>query len=114
MATKKKSRSRRRSFSSRIRRRAHGLKIPLAVALGFTPLVAEGINNVRAAGWSDGLRDTMSALIPYDFAIRKVTTSRLGHGLYPILAGFAVHKIVGGMLGVNRVLGRMGIPFVRI
>lgn len=35
-------------------------------------------------------------------------------GFVPLVLGLLVHKVVGGTLGVNRALGRAGVPFIRI
>jgi hypothetical protein len=85
----------------------------LAVILGFTPLMAKGISDVRSGGFQ-GLKNTVPALIPYNPSTGRMDFSQLHWGLWPALAGILVHKIVGGYLGMNRVLGRMGLPFVRI
>ena len=39
---------------------------------------------------------------------------RLQYGLYPLIIGALVHKVLGGMLGVNRMLGRAGVPVFRL
>lgn len=87
--------------------------IPLAVCLGFTPLVAKGVMDFRAGGFA-GLANTVSAIVPYNVASKKLDMSNLNWGLWPILAGFAVHKFIGGTLGVNRAIARMGIPLIRL
>jgi hypothetical protein len=89
------------------------LNLPMAVILGFVPLVTRGVQLVQAGGVT-GLQALPSSLIPYDFQARKVTFANLGSGLYPIIAGLAVHKFVGGMLGVNRALAASRIPWIRI
>jgi hypothetical protein len=38
----------------------------------------------------------------------------LNWGLWPILAGIAVHKVIGQRMGVNAMLSRAGIPFIRV
>jgi len=95
-------------------RRKKSFTIPVAVALGFAPLVARGINLTIENGFKNGVQLLTTSLIPYNFQTRKIDTSGLSQGLYPILAGLAVHKVVGSMLGVNRMLARSGIPWVRI
>lgn len=94
-------------------RRRNGIKLPVAVILGFMPLVAKATNDVQTGGFQ-GLRNTVSALVPYDVNTRRVTFEYLHMGLWPIVAGFLVHKIVGGYFGLNRALGNMGLPWVRI
>jgi hypothetical protein len=89
------------------------MTFPLAVALGFVPLLARGVNDFRAGGVA-GLSNTVSAIVPYDVNAKKISFANLSSGLYPIIAGFLLHKIVGGGLGLNRALARMGIPMLRI
>lgn len=93
--------------------RSKKITLPLAVILGFMPLVAKGVSDVQAGGFG-GLANTVPAIIPYDPATRSFTMSQLHMGLWPILAGFLVHKFIGGAFGVNRALSRMGLPWVRI
>jgi hypothetical protein len=91
-----------------------GFTIPVAAVMGFAPLVVGGIDNVRFHGIS-GLKDyTARTIIPYDPESRRFTTAYLGYGLYPIVAGFLVHWLVGGKLGVNRMLGRARVPLLRL
>jgi len=86
--------------------------LPLAVVIGGMPLIAKGINDVRAGGIG-GLQNTVSAIIPYNVAAKKVDFSGLNQGLYPLIAGVIIHKLAG-MIGINRMLSRSGIPFVRV
>lgn len=88
-------------------------KIPVAVVLGFLPLVATAAADVQAGG-IQGLRNTATCVIPYSPANRRFTTARLHLGLYPIVAGFLVHKIIGGWLGVNRAIASAGVPMIRL
>jgi hypothetical protein len=87
--------------------------LPLAVTLGFVPLGTRAVQLVQANGIA-GLQALPASLIPYNFATRKIDFSQLGTGLYPILAGLVVHKVVGGMMGVNRQLAAARIPWIRI
>lgn len=87
--------------------------VPVAVILGFMPLVGKAVSDVQAGGWSN-LRATVPALIPYDPVNRRIDFSQMGLGTYPIIAGILAHKIIGGILGVNRVLSRAGVPWIRI
>jgi len=43
----------------------------------------------------------------------KFDPSLLAHGFGPLLGGFLIHK-VASKLGVNRELGRAGVPILRI
>ena len=89
------------------------MSLPLAVILGFTPLVAYGIDLFKTQG-VNGLKQLPTTLVPYNPVTHKFDTSMLGYGLWPILTGIAVHKFVGGMLGVNAALARARVPLLRI
>jgi nitrate reductase NapE component len=93
--------------------RRNGVKLPVAIILGFMPLAGKMISDVRSGGFS-ALGSSVSAIVPYDPVSRRVTFANLGLGLWPIIAGILVHKIVGGYFGINRALGNMGLPWVRI
>lgn len=95
------------------RRRNGGIRIPVAVALGFVPLVSRGIALYQAQGFQ-GLQHLPSSLVPYDMVNRRVSFANLGTGLYPIIAGLLVHKFIGGGLGVNRALAAARIPWLRV
>ena len=91
------------------RRHSGGMKIPLAVVLGFAPLAVNVARNTNQIGF-EAIRD----LTGYQIDSGKFNFSLTRRGLVPILLGFGVHKVVGGMLGINRMLGRMRIPLIRI
>ena len=93
--------------------RKHGFTLPMAVILGFVPLASRGVSLYKSGG-IDGLKSLSSSLVPYDASTGKISFSNLNTGLYPIVAGFLVHKFVGGGLGLNRALGSAGIPWLRI
>jgi hypothetical protein len=106
----------RRRATPKKKRRYHkpGMRLPLTAILGFAPLIGNGVAQVKANGWNTGLKNTVSYVIPYNPNTGRFTASNLGGGLLPILIGFATHYLIGSKLGVNRMLGRMGIPFVRL
>lgn len=87
-------------------------KIPVAVIGGMIPLVATALSDFQSGG-IQGLRNTVTAIVPYSPANRSFTTARLHLGLYPMLAGFIVHKLAS-MFGVNRALASAGVPLIRI
>jgi hypothetical protein len=84
----------------------------VAVVGGFIPLVAKAAGDVQAGGIR-GLQNTVPALIGYSPANRRFTGAYLSQGLYPIMIGFAIHKIAS-MFGVNRALASARVPFIRI
>ena len=88
-------------------------KIPVAVVAGMLPLLATAASDFQAGGLR-GLQNTVTAVVPYSPANRRFTTARLHLGLYPMIAGFLVHRFIGGGLGVNRALASAGVPFIRL
>lgn len=91
-----------------------GFTLPVAAILGFVPLATNVIDQVRVNGMA-GVRDYVPrTIIPYDPQSHRFTTAYLGYGLYPILMGMGVHWLVGGKLGVNRMLAQARIPFLRL
>lgn len=95
----------------RVHRRAKP-KIPVAVVAGFIPLATKAITDVQNYGIA-GLQNTVTAIVPYNPATRRFTTANLHMGLFPILFGFAVHKLASAM-GVNRALAQAKVPLIRI
>lgn len=110
---KNKPKRRNVSMAKRKTTRRKKTTLPLSVVLGFTPLVSRGVALYQQGGLQ-GLQQITSSIVPYDFVNRRPTMANLGTGLWPIVGGLLVHKIVGGYLGVNRAMGRAGIPFIRL
>jgi len=95
----------------RVHRRAK-TKIPVAVVAGFIPLAAKALSDVQMYGLP-GLQNTVTAVVPYNPVTRQFTTANLSQGLFPILIGFAVHKIAS-VMGINRALASAKVPLLRI
>jgi len=97
------------------RRRSKGFTLPLAAIAGFSPLAWHMVDNIKAFGLPKGVAGSLSlGLVGYDLGTKKFdffAAMRLGWG--PILAGILVHK-VASRLGVNRLLGRAGVPIIRV
>lgn len=123
-AKKRRGKSSRRKSRGGVRsmsRKKNKFTVPLAVVAGMIPLAHWGITDYKAEGFR-GLLKTAETIIPWNFSRTNRNpdgseagfyTYKLRYGLYPILAGFAVHKIASA-IGVNRMLQRAGIPFIRI
>lgn len=107
-----KTKSRRRRYFGGRSRTYHARKmtIPLAVVAGFVP-TAVGVWNRRASGTE--VANYLQAGFTGIGTDGKFNLANLRVGLVPVLAGFGVHKIAS-MFGVNRAIGRSGIPFIRI
>lgn len=102
MARKKKHSSR-KSFS-----------LPVAAILGFLPLGQSVWAGFQAGGAQQAGRVGLRNLTGYDTTSNSWNWTYLKQGTIPIAIGLAAHKLIGSMLGVNRMLGRAGIPFIRI
>lgn len=111
---------RRRSFRRRVRAyRRPRMTVPLSILLGMAPVVASGIEGFQVGGFSaNGLKiaaNNMSQrLIGWDAVGGHFTPGLLKQGLFPLLGGMLAHKLLGGSLGLNRFLGRAGVPLIRI
>ena len=91
-----------------------GITIPLAVVAGFIPLGIELSNSYKSGGIAMVGDHAIQALSGYNINTGRFNMGTLRYGTMPIAAGFLVHWLIGGKLGVNRMLQRAGIPLVRI
>ena len=102
------------------------MTIPLAIVAGAVPGVIDVVKNGSSNGWgTDGSDSGMTTLLGDFFGIqtpaaataytngKTFSTWRLKYGLYPLLAGFAMHW-GANKLGVNRMLARNKVPLIRI
>ena len=99
--------------TKRTHRRA-GFTLPIAVVAGFVPLVTDIVNTVKSGGWQSVGDVIVGDFIGYHPTTGQWNFADVKDGLVPIGLGILVHKFVGGMLGVNRYLGRARIPIIRI
>lgn len=112
---KSRKRSFRRRLYSRARRTWRRPKptVSLAVVGGLMPLAARAIDGYKGNGLY-GVGDAiLSGLTGFSSFDKKWHADIMAGNLGPIVAGVVVHK-VAGRLGVNRMLAKAGIPFVRI
>lgn len=93
--------------------RATKLTIPLTVVAGFAPLAWHMHEGWKARGFAGVAREITVGLTGYDADSNTWNIMNMKYSLFPILAGFASHY-VANRLGVNRVLARARVPFVRI
>ncbi len=102
------------------------MTIPLAIVAGAVPGVMDVVRNGGANGWgTDGADSGVTTLLGDFFGIqtpaaaaaytdgKSWSTWRLKYGLYPLLAGFALHY-GANKLGINRMLARNKVPLIRI
>lgn len=117
---KKKITRRRRYFA----RRGGGPRKPtisLAVIAGLMPPVNDAWQAYRGAssgGVTAGLRSMGNALTRdftgWDVQAGSWNWQNLKNGLVPVGMGVLAHRLIGGTLGVNRMLARAGIPWIRL
>lgn len=95
------------------RRRSNGVKVPVALVAGFFPLLTEGIKGFNAEGLTGMMKQTTYAMTGYHIDSNSWEFSRMKSGLFPILGGMVVHW-VAKTIGINRALGRAGVPLLRV
>ncbi|GAI70094.1 unnamed protein product [marine sediment metagenome] len=95
-------------------RKRGGFTLPLATIAGFAPLVANVLGGLRVGGPEKAMDNLSASLTGYSFQT-GIWSPRYAFqwGIGPILLGTFVSKLAS-KLGVNRALGRAGVPFVRI
>jgi hypothetical protein len=121
MATATRAISRRRSarrytFRS-VRHRAKHMTVSLAILAGLAPTAAFAIEGFRIGGDQGGLVEAMHRvtmrLTGYEWKGGGFSMGELAKGWTPLLAGAVAHKLAN-RFGVNRMLAKSGIPFIRI
>jgi len=80
---------------------------------GLMPLGGSAVRGFKNEGLTGVGKETTYALTGYHIDSQTFNPSFMWNGTYPLLVGWAVHKIAG-VLGVNRALGAARIPFIRI
>ncbi len=100
--------------TKRRRRGKGGFTVPVAVVAGFTPLAVGAYRDQKEYGWQGMLSGICARTTGYNPQVQTWSFGTLMQGMGPILAGVLVHKVVGQKMGVNRFLGKSGIPFIRL
>jgi hypothetical protein len=118
LSQKKKSLKGRVTMASskfkKVAHRAKKMTIPVAMIAGFAPLVSGTVGYIQKDGLAGGTWFATQALTGYDTQVGKFWAPNLKKGLLPIVLGMAIHKFVGGTLGVNRMLAGAGVPLLRL
>lgn len=96
------------------RRHKAAFTIPTAIVAGFAPLAYHAYYGYRSGRGIEGVLHYAAA----DFGIDtddngKFHLEWLMRGISPIIVGMLVHKVANG-LGINRMLSRAGVPFIRV
>jgi hypothetical protein len=99
-------------------RKKKSFTLPLAVIAGFMPPLIESYDNYKAGG---GIKGGFKMFTMRMTGWNQWADGGKGHwywkeakGLLTLGIGVMVHKLIGGTLGVNRMLARSGIPFIRL
>ncbi len=100
-------------YARRARRHAASFTVPVAVLAGFAPLASQAIIGYKEGGLQRLSDRVTASLTGYDPAVQRWEFAYLKNGALPILGGLLVHKLASKM-GVNRALGKAGVPFIRI
>ena len=117
----KKRRSRR--MAKRKRRRSSSMTIPLAPILGLVggfviPATWQGqspLSLIMAGRFPDAIEGLMSNYTGLNPRTGQFRIEDLMHGVGSLVLGGMVHKFVGGKpLNINAMLGRAGVPIIRI
>jgi len=102
------------------KRRTHhkkGFTIPLAIVAGFTPTVAKVVSDATTGKWgySAAIMHAGAGIVGYDTYNKKQIGWAIMQevGVPAILLGFGAHW-AASKLGINRMIARAGIPFLRI
>jgi len=96
------------------RRRSQGMTVPVAVLAGFAPLAVNTWAGYQNGGVSEAGRRALKGLSGFDYINGELSPSyALRWGMGPIIGGLLVHKLAG-RLGINRMLARSGVPFLRV
>jgi hypothetical protein len=108
-----KTRTITRYVKVRSKRRHKSFTIPVGVVLGLVPLVNETIVGFKADGVQGAGQNALAVMTGYYPKTKTWNGAWLKQGLMPLMLGFGVHWLASKM-GVNRALGRAGIPLLRI
>ena len=99
-------------------RRSRSFTIPLAPVMGLVSGLAEPVSHMIADPSPQSvmysLNDIGARYTGYNAINKNFSLDALASGLLPLVIGGVVHKVVGGKLGINAMLGRAGVPIIRI
>lgn len=102
MAGKKKRRGGKRKMT-----------VPLLVVAGMAGPAADVAYIVRYEGIGTAGYHLVKVFTGYDTRTRQWSYQELYKGLIPVMAGMAGHMLAT-KLGINRMLSRWGIPYIRL
>lgn len=95
-------------------RRRSGTTIPLAVLAGFLPMASDAWSGFLTGGPQGFSNSLVAKTTGYDISNGEFRWEHVRTGIFPIVMGILVHKLVGNRLGINRALGSARIPLLRL
>lgn len=102
-----------RSRPKKRARRRNRFTLPAAIMIPMAQLGIGLVSNTQKMGIKDATAVLGRQLTGYDARDHKFHMDGLRAGLFPLMMGWGVHKIAT-VTGLNRALGRAGVPWVRI
>jgi hypothetical protein len=96
-----------------VRRKRPAPTISLGVIAGLAPLAITSVEAFQQMGLRGVPHNVVMKLTGYDYWENKFSSTQLMQGVGPIFAGYGAHWLAS-KLGINRMIARSGIPFIRI
>lgn len=93
--------------------RRPGFKLPIAIVAGLMPGLQRTLNGFQVGGLRGGVNEAAKVYLGYFPDEGQWHPSTMWYGFAPLVLGMVVHK-AASVLGINRALGRAGIPVIRI
>jgi hypothetical protein len=90
-----------------------GFTISVSTIAGFVPLVLNVRDGYRFQGWEGAGREAVVGITGYDTRANKWSPEPIVKVMGPVLAGMLIHKLAN-KLGINRMIAKSGIPYIRI
>lgn len=102
-----------RYMPAKKKRRSNGFTLPVALIAGFTPLSVQVLDGWSAGGFRGALKQGTLALTGFNTDDSKWYPDWMKAGFWPIVLGATIHW-GAKKLGLNRALGRAGVPVLRV
>lgn len=97
------------------KKRKRKFTIPLAPVAAVAVVVAKPIQMAIDGDIEGAAAELGARIVGYNYQSGEFDLMYAAKNAWlPLIAGGLVHKIVGGSLGVNRMLGQAGVPIIRI
>lgn len=109
---KAKTRTVYRTAKRKVRRRK-SFTLPVLMLSGMGPMVGSAVRGFRNEGFTGLGKEMTFAMSGYHMDSGTFNPSFMWNGTYPMLIGWGLHKMAS-VLGINRALGRAGVPVIRL